>query len=247
MSFGSSTEKRQYVRTMFGRIARHYDLMNRVMTLGQDAGWRRVMVRAAGLPQDGRLLDVATGTGDVAFAALRDEPTPSLVVGLDFALPMLQLAGLRAGRTRAAHGNTPKWAAGDTLCLPFASGTFDAVASAFLMRNVTDVAAALREHMRVTRAGGRVLILDVPRPAGRTIRSHMFRLYFHRLVPLLGQVITGQRDAYKYLPISAETFLTPAELAGMMESIGFQQVRYQLFMIGTVALHMGIRPQNVRA
>ena len=200
MSFGSSAEKRQYVRTMFGRIAHRYDLMNRVMTLGQDAGWRRVMVRAARLPPDGRILDVATGTGDVAFAALHDESGPSLVVGLDFALPMLQLAGMRAGHSTSAHRNMPCWAAGDTLCLPFASGTFDAVASAFLMRNVTDVAAALREHMRVTRSGGRVLILDVPRPAGKTIRNRMFRLYFRRLVPLLGQVITGQRDAYKYLP-----------------------------------------------
>ena len=242
MSFRSSTEKRQYVRTMFGRIAHRYDLMNRVMTLGQDAGWRRAMVFAARLPPDGRFLDVATGTGDVAFAALRDESGPSLVVGVDFTLPMLELARVRAGHSTSARQKMPGLAAGDTLCLPFASGTFDAVASAFLMRNVTDVEAALGEHMRVTRSGGQVLILDVPRPAGKTIRSRMFRLYFHRLVPLFGQVITGQRDAYKYLPSSAETFLTPAELAGIMESLGFQQVRYQLFMMGTVALHVGTRP-----
>jgi len=260
MNFTSSAEKRQYVQAMFGRIAHRYDLMNRLMTLGQDVGWRRVMVHAAALPPGGRFLDVATGTGDVAFAALRDEARPRLVIGADFSLPMLHLARMRGGRCTLPRERRPGWTACDTLCLPFASNTFDAVASAFLMRNVTDVAAALREQMRVTRTGGRVLVLDVPRPPpctpqkacgtvedrglpqGGSLRRRIFRLYFHRVVPLLGRIITGEADAYKYLPNSAESFLIPDELTRIMGSLGLSQVRYDLFMMGTIALHVGAKP-----
>jgi demethylmenaquinone methyltransferase / 2-methoxy-6-polyprenyl-1,4-benzoquinol methylase len=243
MTFESGAAKRRYVQTMFGRIAGRYDLMNRVMTLGQDVHWRRELVRAAALPPDGRFLDIATGTGDVAFAAMCDPSAPNIVVGADFALPMLRLAHERMSRSPLPAPQRLRWAAGDTLCLPFASDAFDAVASAFLMRNVTDVSAALREQMRVARPGGRVLILDIPRPAGATLRSRLFRLYFHHGVPLLGQIITGQKDAYKYLPVSAETFLTPDELASIMEMSGFREVFYRLFMLGTVALHVGTRPR----
>lgn len=242
MTFESGAAKRRYVQAMFGRIAGRYDLMNRVMTFGQDGLWRRTLVAAAALPPGGRFLDIATGTGDVAFASLRREAPPGLVVGADFALPMLRLA-----RQRAVHESLPAagrigWTAGDTLCLPFASGTFDAVASAFLMRNVTDVAAALREQLRVVRPGGRVLVLDIPRPTGSTLHNRLFRLYFHHAVPLLGRMLTGQQDAYKYLPVSAESFLTPDELASIMGKSGYVQVHYQLFLMGTVALHAGSRP-----
>jgi demethylmenaquinone methyltransferase/2-methoxy-6-polyprenyl-1,4-benzoquinol methylase len=244
MTFASGTEKRKYVKTMFGRIAQRYDLMNRLMTLGQDVHWRRAMVQAAALPPGARFLDVATGTGDVAFAAAQREPRPELVVGTDFSLPMLQLAGARARSNHLPRNNQPGWSAGDTLCLPFPSNMFDAVASAFLMRNVTDVVAALREQLRVTRPGGQVLVLDVPRPGGAWLRRSLLRLYLHRCVPLLGGIITGQTDAYEYLPSSAEAFLTVDELASMMESIGLQQVGYRLFMMGAIALHVGRKPRR---
>jgi demethylmenaquinone methyltransferase/2-methoxy-6-polyprenyl-1,4-benzoquinol methylase len=240
MTFESGAAKRQYVQTMFGRIAGRYDLMNRLMTMGQDGRWRRTLVAKAALPPGGRFLDIATGTGDVALAALRGAAMPGMVVGADFALPILQLARRRTGTDAPAAGRV-HWTAGDTLCLPFAAGTFDAVASAFLMRNVTDVVAALREQLRVVRPGGRVLVLDIPRPAGAALRSRLFRLYFHRVVPLLGHVITGQRDAYQYLPVSADSFLTPDELASIMEKTGCVRVSYRLFMFGTVALHVGSR------
>ena len=234
MTFDSASEKRRYVNTLFARIAHRYDLMNRLMTGGQDVRWRRLMVRQAALPQGGRFLDIATGTGDVAFEALRQQPDLDLVVGADFTLPMMFV-----GQTRS-DCRPVRWAAADTLCLPFLDDTFDAVASGFLMRNVTDVAAALAEQRRVTRPGGRVLVLDVPRPPA-TPWGGMFRLYFHQIVPRLGGLISGQPDAYTYLPRSADSFLRPDELAAAMEHVGLVQVRYQMLMLGTVALHVGAK------
>ena len=234
MTFDSATEKREYVNAMFGRIAHRYDLMNRVMTGGQDVRWRRLMVREATLRPGGRFLDVATGTGDVAFEALRQQPDLTLVVGADFTLPMMSV-----GQTRAA-ARPVCWAGADTLCLPFPNDTFDAVASGFLMRNVTHVAETLAEQRRVIRPGGRVLVLDVPRPPD-TLWGDLFRFYFYQIVPRLGGLISGQPDAYAYLPRSADRFLRPDELAAMMERVGLQQVRYYTLMLGTVALHVGVK------
>jgi demethylmenaquinone methyltransferase/2-methoxy-6-polyprenyl-1,4-benzoquinol methylase len=234
MTFDSASKKREYVNTMFARIAHRYDLMNRLMTGGQDVRWRRLMVREAALPPGGRFLDIATGTGDVAFEALRQQPDLALVVGADFTLPMMHV-----GQARAT-GRPVHWAGADTLCLPFPDDTFDAVASGFLMRNVVDVGMALAEQTRVARPGGRVLVLDVPRPPD-TLGGKMFRFYFHRIVPRLGGLISGQPDAYGYLPRSADSFLRPSQLAGVMEAAGLRQVRYEMLMLGTVALHVGVK------
>ncbi len=234
MTFDTADEKRRYVNTMFARIARRYDLMNRLMTGGQDVRWRQLMVRQAALAPGGRFLDIATGTGDVAFEALRQQPGLALAVGADFTLPMMH-----AGQARAA-GRPVRWAAADTLRLPFPDDTFDAVASGFLMRNVVDVAAALAEQRRVIRPGGRLLVLDVPRPPD-TLWGRLFRFYFHQIVPRLGGLISGQPDAYAYLPRSADAFLRPDELAAALESVGLRQVSYQMLMLGTVALHKGIK------
>lgn len=234
MTFDSASEKREYVNTMFARIARRYDLMNRLMTGGQDVRWRRLMVVQAALPPGGQFLDIATGTGDVAFEALRQQPDLALAVGADFTLPMMHV-----GQTRAA-GRPVHWTAGDTLCLPFPDDTFDAVASGFLMRNVVDVGVAVVEQRRVTRPGGRVLVLDIPRPPD-TLGGAAFRFYFHRVVPRLGALISGQPDAYSYLPHSADSFLRPSELATVMENVGLRHVRYQMLMLGTVALHVGVK------
>ncbi len=234
MTFNSAAEKRRYINAVFARIARRYDLMNRMMTGGQDVRWRRWMVRAAVLPPGGRFLDVATGTGDVAFEALRQQPGLSFVVGVDFTLPML-----RVGQARAA-GRPVHWIAADTLCLPFPDDTFDAVASGFLMRNVTDPAAALAEQRRVARPGGRVLVLDVPRPPDNLF-GRLFRLYFYQVVPCLGRLVSGQPDAYTYLPRSADAFVRPDELAAVMESVGLRDVHYQMLMLGAVALHVGTK------
>lgn len=232
MTFDSADEKRQYVQTMFGRIAARYDLMNRIMTGGRDVAWRKLLIREAQLPPGGRFLDIATGTGDIAFEALHQQPGLRLVVGGDFTLPMMGV-----GRARA-NGRPVRWTGADTQRLCFPDDTFDAVASGFLMRNVTNVRLALAEQARVCKPGGRVLILDVPRPAD-TLFGRLFRFYFHQIVPRLGGLISGQGDAYQYLPRSAEAFLRPDELKAEMEAVGLDDVYYRLLMLGTVALHVG--------
>jgi len=232
VTFNSAEEKYTYVNEMFGRIARRYDLMNKIMTGGQDIRWRKLVVRTANLPPHGKILDIATGTGDIAFEALRQHPNLDLVVGADFTLPMMWV-----GQGRA-NGRPVRWSTADTLRLPFPDDTFDAVTSGFLMRNVADVSAALRDQTRVCRSGGRVVVLDVPRPAN-TFFGRFFKFYFHRIVPVIGGLISGQKDAYSYLPASADAFLRPDELQRKMEKIGLKNVRYRMLMMGTVALHVG--------
>lgn len=258
MTFNSSTEKHQYVNDMFGRIAHRYDVMNRVMTGGQDQHWRKLLIQQAQLPPYGTMLDIATGTGDIAFEALRQQPGLSQVVGADFTLPMLREARRRGGeeggsgeaapyerlctewRSRGESACHLSWSGADTLHLPFPDNTFDAVASGFLLRNVTNVPAALAEQHRVCKTGGRVLVLEIPRPAN-TLWGKLFRFYFHRIVPILGGLISGQRDAYQYLPASADVFLRPEELKAEMKNVGLTEVRYTMLMFKTVALHVGIK------
>jgi demethylmenaquinone methyltransferase/2-methoxy-6-polyprenyl-1,4-benzoquinol methylase len=233
MTFNSAQEKYDYVNDMFTRIAHRYDLMNRVMTAGQDVRWRRLVIKAANLPeQGGRLLDIATGTGDIAFEAFRQSPNLDQVVGADFTLPMMQV-----GQGRA-NGSRVRWSGADALHLPFPDNSFDAVTSGYLLRNVVDVAQALREQCRVCRPGGRVVVLEIPRPAN-TPFGLLFRLYFHHVIPFLGGIISGQKDAYAYLPASADAFLRPEALKRLMEEVGFKNVTYQMLMLNTVAIHVG--------
>ncbi|MDQ1300987.1 MAG: demethylmenaquinone methyltransferase / 2-methoxy-6-polyprenyl,4-benzoquinol methylase [Chloroflexota bacterium] len=218
---------------MFTAIAGSYDLMNRLMTFGRDAVWRRTVVKLCTLPPGGRLLDVATGTGDIAYEALRVDST-ARPVGLDLTRQMM-----RIGQGKQA-GLTVPFVEGDALALPFDAGVFDAACSGFMMRNVVDIAAAFREQARVVKPGGRVVCLELTLP--RTpIFGQLFRFYFFRLVPLIGGLVSGQRDAYRYLPESVAVFPPPAELARTMASAGLRDVRYRLAMLGTVAIHWGTK------
>jgi demethylmenaquinone methyltransferase/2-methoxy-6-polyprenyl-1,4-benzoquinol methylase len=228
-----SSEKRSYVRRMFAAIAPRYDLMNRLMTLGRDRIWRRSTVRLCALPHGGRLLDVATGTGDIAFEALLQDAALQ-VTGVDLTREMMV-----RGLTKHP-GLTFPFVEGDALALPFGDNTFDATCSGFMMRNVLDVRAAFAEQARVVKAGGRVVCLEITRPASRLFRP-VFDLYFFRLVPLIGGLISGQPQAYRYLPQSTVDFARPAELARIMLSVGLRDVRYQTAMLGTVALHWGTK------
>jgi demethylmenaquinone methyltransferase / 2-methoxy-6-polyprenyl-1,4-benzoquinol methylase len=226
-------EKRTYVRGMFTAIAPRYDLMNRLMTLGRDGIWRRTVVRLCELPRGGRLLDVATGTGDIAYEALRLDPTLS-AVGLDLTRDMMLY-----GQGKYP-GLTFPFTEGDALALPFADGTFDAACSGFMMRNVTDIRLAFAEQVRVVKPGGRVVCLEITLP--RTpVFGALFRFYFFKLVPLLGGIISGRREAYTYLPHSALAFPRPAALADVMAAAGLRDVHYRLAMLGTVAIHWGTK------
>ncbi len=224
-------EKPQYVRQMFARISRRYDLMNRIMTAGQDQRWRRMVVEACELPPGGRLLDVATGTGDIAYMARRVRPDVE-VVGVDFTFEMMAV-----GREKAPELAVP-FVQGDALSLPFADDSFDAACSGFMMRNVTDIARAFAEQRRVVRPGGRVVCLEITHPRFTPWRK-LFHLYFFHVVPLIGGLVSGARDAYTYLPHSTLPFPDAEGLADVMRAVGLRNVRYRVVMLGTVAIHVG--------
>ncbi len=235
----SSADHAAYVQAMFGRIARRYDLMNRLMTFGQDRRWRRFVVRQAALRPGAWLLDIATGTGDIAFEARR-QVEDLHIVATDFALPMMRV-GQGRERSVGADGRRPlAWQAADTLRLPYASGTFDAVTSGYLFRNVTDIGGALAEQVRVLRPGGRLVTLDTTPPRG-PLRP-LVQLYLKLVIPPLGRWVTGQADAYRYLPQSTLGFKTAEELAALLGAAGLVEVGFRRFMLGTMAVHWGARP-----
>lgn len=233
MTHLSGPARATYVRNMFARIARRYDVMNRLMSAGQDGAWRRAVIEAAALRAGARILDVATGTGDMLIEALKRHPGAS-AVGSDFTLEMMQAGQDKAGAQRI------RWCAADALHLPFTDGSFDAVTSGFGVRNFIDRTAAFREQWRVLKPGGRVVCLEISKPPRNLLRP-FFLLYFNHLVPIVGGIISGQRDAYRYLPQSVNEFLTPDELKAAMEHAGLREVRYRRLMLGTVAIHTGIR------
>ncbi len=229
MTHLTGNEKSRYVQDLFTRIASRYDLMNRLMTGGQDQRWRKEVIRRAGLHPRASLLDLGAGTGDLARTALALQPT-ARITAADFTLEMM-----RAGRK---PGEALGWANADALSLPFPAETYEAVVSGFLMRNVIDRLAALREQYRVLKPKGRIVILDTTRPK-RNLLSPFIWLHMHIVIPFLGTLLSGQRDAYTYLPDSTEAFLSAEELANQMTSAGFKRIGYKRLMFGTIAIHWG--------
>jgi len=213
------------VRRMFDRIAPVYDSMNLVMTAGLDRRWRRATVRETVRAGD-RVLDACCGTGDLAVAARA--AGAGRVVGVDFSERMLERARRKAPEL--------EWVSADVLALPFEDASFDAAVVGFGVRNVEDLEAAVRELRRVLRPGGRLGILEITTPRG--LLRPFYRLWFDRVVPLLGRLLPGG-DAYTYLPASVRRFPGPEELAQLLGACGFQAVRFRLFAGGIVALHVG--------
>lgn len=231
-----------YVRSLFGRIVPRYDLFNSLSTLGQDRRWRRILVRLAAVPAGGRALDVATGTGAVAFALAHRVPT-ARVEGLDFCAPMIERARtLAAARSGLARGVTtaPTFIEGDILNLPYPENSFDAVTISFGIRNVADIPRALAEIRRVLRPGGRFVCLELTHPRSSLIRVP-FHLYFYRLSPLLGALLSGDWAAYTYLPHSLTGFPDAPALAALLRDAGFGDVRYRTLNLGTIAIHRGVK------
>lgn len=226
-------EKPVYVNSMFARIAPTYDRMNRLMTLGQDQRWRRDLLRLCNLPPRGSLLDVGTGTGDIGYEAKRLHPGAN-VVASDFTFEMMA-----AGQHKVPSLRLP-FVQADAFHLPFDDDAFDAVTSAFLVRNVVDRTAVFKEMARVTKPGGRVVCLETAPPTNAFLEP-LFRLYFFRAVPLLGQLISGDGAAYSYLPQSTVDFPPPGELKQHMERAGLQNVVYSEKMFGTVVIHVGMK------
>lgn len=232
-------DKRRYVAEMFARISPRYDLMNSLMTGGLHHRWKRTTARLTVTNLHGPALDVATGTGDLAFA-LASCPNVTEVVGVDLLPEMLCIAN----RRRSSGQDNPKpiyFVQSDALRLPFSDGLFVGATAGFSLRNMPDVPSAIQEMSRVVAPGGRVTTLELtPMPAGLT--ATMGRLYFHHLVPLMGQLVAGERTAYTYLPDSVDYFLTADGLAEVFHEAGLVDVGYRRLGFGGVALHFGDKP-----
>lgn len=226
-------ERADYVQEMFGRVAARYNLINRLMTFGQDMRWRRFVVQQARLKPGHHLLDLATGTGDIAFEAVKAVPGIH-AIGADFSLPMM-----REGQ-KLPLGNTIDWTGADALNLPFPDRAFDAVTSGYLARNVIDIPRMFTEQLRVLKPGGRVVVLDSSPPPDNLLRPFI-EIHLRFVIPTLGRIIAGKgaADAYKYLPSSTQAFKNPAELAEIMRAAGVRNVQYRTFMFGTMAVHWG--------
>ena len=225
------------VREMFSTIAGRYDLLNHLLSGNVDKRWRRIVatrVRDKLSSGDGaRVLDVACGTGDLSLTLF--EITGAGVVGTDFCRPMLAIAaGKTSGRIRLIEG--------DALDLPFRDGTFDVVTIAFGLRNLSNVESGLAELSRVVKPGGWVAVLEFSRPANAILRP-LFNLYFRKLLPWMGGLISGSLSAYTYLPASVQKFPDQSQLSLLMEQAGLAQVEFENLTGGIAALHMGRRPE----
>jgi demethylmenaquinone methyltransferase/2-methoxy-6-polyprenyl-1,4-benzoquinol methylase len=217
------------VRAMFDRIAGLYDLMNSVMTVGLHHEWRRRAADLAALSPGDRVLDVATGTGDLAVELAGRVGSAGEVVAIDFSEEMLARAREKAPAVRFQWGNA--------LELDFPDDAFDAATVGFGARNFADLERGIAEMARVVRPGGRVVILEITTPT-RGVLATFFKVWFDRLVPALGRVM-GDSDAYTYLPSSVKRFPGPQDLAATMDRCGLERIRYRLTAGGIIAMHYG--------
>jgi len=224
-------EKAARVLRIFTGAAARYDLVNRVISLGRDLSWRRFMAQNASFPPGSLVLDLGSGTGDMAREVLQSSPL-SRVVGVDNCPALLARARRKRGLERA------RWIFGDALHLPFAAGSFDGVTASFALRNVADAPGALGEIHRILRAGGKIAVLDIVRsdPASPAVFSG---IHFRRIIPVLGRLIGSDPEAYSYLPHSIEAFYSARELRDELRERGFTELLFKELMFGRVAVFIG--------
>jgi demethylmenaquinone methyltransferase / 2-methoxy-6-polyprenyl-1,4-benzoquinol methylase len=226
--------KERAVCEMFSRIAPYYDLINCLMSWGQDSRWRRVAVKLA-RPEQGRVLDVATGTGDMALELARYTDS---VVGLDLCREMMSRGQVKT--EKKGMEEKVDFIMGDALALPFSDNSFDCALNGFALRNVSDINLFLAELRRVVKPGGRVVCLELVRPASGII-GFFYRFYLYKIVPVLGRRLSGDGRAYRYLPDSVGRFLSIVEFGKIMKEVGFRQVGHRSLNLGTIAVHVGVK------
>jgi demethylmenaquinone methyltransferase/2-methoxy-6-polyprenyl-1,4-benzoquinol methylase len=233
-AFDSPQSKRRYVRTLFATIADRYDLITAVLSLGQDAKWKQKLVTIAGVVAGERALDLAAGTGDIAFAvAARGAKT----IGLDITHRMLQLA-----RRRQRNGTPAEFIAGDMISLPFRSSSFDLVTTGYGLRNVPDLAAAVTEIARVLRPGGRLVSLDFNKPENAIVRA-IYLSYLTIVGSTLGWILHRDPDTYRYIPASIRRYPGARGVADVLAARGFDHVAVIPLLFGLMSIHIAERSQ----
>lgn len=225
------TEKKAHIRDMFGQIAPRYDLLNRLMTFGQDIRWRKILVRKLSLPSRPKILDIGCGTGDLALEIRRQNPS-AMVIAADFTPEMVLLG--------ASQHPDPgiQWVIADAAHLPFQREGFDGLVSGYLLRNVPDIDRALQEQARVCRPGAWAASLDTTPPDHNWFRP-LITFYLNSVIPLLGRLVGGSAFAYQYLSDSTQEFLEADQLSERFRQAGFQDLAYRKLMLGTMAIHWG--------
>ncbi|MDZ4343667.1 MAG: ubiquinone/menaquinone biosynthesis methyltransferase [Candidatus Binatia bacterium] len=262
----SENPRDRAVQHMFNRIARRYDLLNRVISFRLDNRWRKQAIQSIWTADNPLILDLGTGTGDLTFSALKWSPTGKPVgrnpeqeprakagarvegapgggriVGLDFSLEMLKLAQTKS--RSLPHGEQTHFVLGSALVAPFRDAVFDGVMSAFVLRNVSDLALFFSQAFRVLRPGGRIVTLDMF-PPSTGLFAKFYGLYFYRLVPRIGALLARDRDAYQYLSESVRTFHSPMMVAKILKQTGFEHIRWRKFLCGSVCMHVAERPNS---
>ncbi len=229
--------RERQVRTLFSEIAPRYDLLNHVLSLNIDRRWRRRAVDRLGVPMDdptARVLDACAGTYDLSLELAGRRGWKGMVAASDFAAPMLEAGKEKLG-DRAIRP-----VCGDSLRLPFPDGTFHGAMVGFGVRNLSDVDRGFREFHRVLRPGGRLVVLEFTTPPNALMRN-LYLFYFHRILPLVGRIVSGHPWAYTYLPESVKEFPGPDELASKLEGAGFIRAEWRYLTGGIAAIHVGVK------
>jgi demethylmenaquinone methyltransferase/2-methoxy-6-polyprenyl-1,4-benzoquinol methylase len=228
-----------FVREMFDNIAPRYDLLNRLLSLRQDVVWRKKLVSAIVIPESGRVLDVACGTGDLSMEICRQKGPLVKIIGIDFSPGMLRLAQGKVCRNRNAAISL---LTGDALALPFREASFHAVTIAFGIRNIQDKASALKAFYETLMPGGMVLLLELATPKKSRLRD-AYLAYFQKVLPTIGRLFSKHEFAYSYLPDSVSRFPETDVFMTLMEDAGFSRVICRRLTLGIANLFVGVKPQ----
>jgi demethylmenaquinone methyltransferase/2-methoxy-6-polyprenyl-1,4-benzoquinol methylase len=229
----------RFVRALFDSIAIRYDLITQIISLWQIQGWRDRLVRELRLGDVQRVLDLGTGTGDLALAIGRRAPSGTPILGVDLSPEMLQQARAKA-RRRGLDGRV-SFVIADATALPLKDNTFDCLVNAFFLRHLPDLPAAFTESLRVLRLGGRIISLELTQPTLPVFRS-LYLFFLRRLLPLVGGWLSGNPQAYQYLPDSLDSFPGAPELGQLLRQVGYEPVDWRLMGLSMVALHTSVKP-----